>query len=477
MREIRLTTTGNPTPREATAAEQTATAPPRTAAVLPAAGQARRFGSGENKIWASLAGRAVLEWTLSAFDAHPAIASIVLVANAEEIERVRAAAAAFPKVTAVVAGGDSRAESVKNGLDAVLRDTEIVLVHDAARPLLSTDLIDRIIAATAQTGAAVPGLLLSDTVKRVDACGHVRATVPRSEVVHGDTLFGLTAVQTPQGARVERLRDAYLRFDFAHAEPTDEASLLEAMGAPVAVVPGDPTNLKITRPEDLALAELLLQGLGVRVSGFGSRGSGLGEKRAEPQISQTAKLLGTDPMSPSTRYPDPETRYPEFRTGFGYDVHAFAPPEAGRQLFLGGVAIPHDRGLDGHSDADALLHAVCDALLGAASLGDIGVHFPNTDPAYKGISSLRLLEIVGKRLTEAGWRVVNVDATVVAEAPKLTPYRAAMQQAMADCLHAAPSRFSVKATTSEKMGFIGRQEGIACWAVATVVKQNAPEAG
>jgi 2-C-methyl-D-erythritol 2,4-cyclodiphosphate synthase len=158
----------------------------------------------------------------------------------------------------------------------------------------------------------------------------------------------------------------------------------------------------------------------------------------------------------------------EVRTGFGYDVHAFAAPQTGRRLFLGGVEIPHDRGLDGHSDADVLLHAVCDALLGAASLGDIGILFPNTDDAYKNISSLRLLSEVGARLATAGWEILNIDATVLAEAPKLMPHRDAMQRAIGDCLRLAPSRISVKATTSEKMGFVGRREGIACWAVATI---------
>jgi len=381
-----------------------------------------------------VAGRAVLEWTLSAFEAHPAIASLVVVAGAEEVARVRAAARAFSKVRAVVAGGETRAASVYNGLEALPPDTDLVLVHDAARPLLTAAVMDRVIEATARVGAAVPGLPLSDTVKRVDGEGIIRATVPRLEIIDGQTLFGLTAVQTPQGARVALLRAAYARFDFAHAEPTDEASLIEAMGAPVAVVAGDPGNLKITRQEDIALAERLM-----------------------PERGQAAEATEPKPAL-----------LPEVRTGFGYDVHAFAAPEAGRRLFLGGVEIPHDRGLEGHSDADVLLHAVGDALLGAASLGDIGILFPNTDPVYKDISSLHLLAHVGERLTEAGWEVVNLDATVLAEVPRLMPYREAMQRAMAACLGLDPSRISVKATTSEKLGFVGRREGIACWAVATI---------
>ncbi len=374
---------------------------------------------------------------------------------------MRAAVTAFAKVTAVVVGGETRTDSVRNGLDALPPDTEIVLVHDAARPLITADVIDRVLAATAQTGAAVPGLPLSDTVKRVDARGTVRATIPRAmtPIIHRPTpnaqrltpnavITGLTAVQTPQGARVALLRAAYAHFDFAHDEPTDEASLLEAMGASVAVVPGDPANIKITRPEDLALAERLIHGM----------------EPGSPQTEAESALASSVSS----------TLTPEIRTGFGYDVHAFAASEAGRRLFLGGVEIPHDRGLDGHSDADVLLHAVCDALLGAVSLGDIGLLFPNTDNAYKDISSLRLLANVGQRLTEAGWEVVNIDATVLAEAPRLMPHREAMQRAMAACLGLAPACISVKATTSEKLGFVGRGEGISCWAVATVRRPNHP---
>lgn len=375
----------------------------------------------------------MLERTLTAFDSHPSLQAIVLVAGAEELERVRQVAAAFPKVVAVVPGGETRTDSVQCGLEALPPEIEIVLVHDAARPLVSAGLIDRVIEATARVGAAVPGLPLSDTVKRVDADGIVQATIPRSAEVNGGRLSGLTSVQTPQGARVEVLRAAYSRYDTAlYGESTDEASLIEATGGRVAVVPGDTANIKITRPEDVALAEHLL----------------------------VAPARGTEPPR--------SVAVGEVRTGLGYDVHQFAAPEAGRTLTIGGVEIAHDRGLDGHSDADVLLHAVCDALLGAASLGDIGILFPNTDETYRGISSLRLLAIVGERLVQSGWQIVNIDATIVAEAPKLMPHRPKMQQAMASCLGIEATRISVKATTSEKMGFVGRKEGMACWCIATI---------
>lgn len=406
------------------------------AAIIPAAGRARRFGGSKNKIWARIAGRSVLEWTLTAFQAHPEIASIVLVAGEEEIERVRSISANFSKVAAVVIGGATRTESVRNGLEAVPEGTRIVLVHDAARPLVTAEVITGIVEATDRVGGAVPGFPLSDTVKRADSEGIVRATVPRSAEIDGVTLSGLTAVQTPQGAQAHLLREAYARYDFAGPEPTDEAALLEFLGASVAVVPGDPTNIKITRPEDVLLAEKLIA--------------------ARHGISTAA--------------PAPENSFPEYRTGLGYDVHAFSAPEAGRKLFLGGVEIPHDRGLEGHSDADVLLHAVCDALLGAASLGDIGILFPNTDDAFKNIASLKLLSVCGERVTEAGWTIVNIDATVLAEAPKLMPYREAMMRAIGERLSLDPGRVSIKATTSEQMGFVGRREGIASWAVASIRK-------
>jgi 2-C-methyl-D-erythritol 4-phosphate cytidylyltransferase/2-C-methyl-D-erythritol 2,4-cyclodiphosphate synthase len=396
----------------------------RVGVVIPAAGQARRFGSAENKIWAVIAGQTVLERTLTAFNSHPGVSAIVISAGADDIARVRTAAAEFNRVTAVVTGGNTRTDSVRNGLNALPADIGVVLVHDAARPLVSAQLIDRIIASTLAHGAAVPGLPLSDTVKRADSNGIVKTTIPRNALCNGEALTELTAVQTPQGARVDVLRSAYASVDPSAHEITDEASLIEANGGTVAITLGDPINIKVTRLEDVALAE---------------------------------RLLGTR----------------EQRTGFGYDVHAFAAPEAGRTLFLGGVAIPHECGLEGHSDADVVLHAICDALLGAASLGDIGILFPNTDDSYKGISSLKLLSVVGSRLNDAGWSIVNVDATAVAESPKLMPHRDAMLKAISGELGIAQDRVSVKATTSERMGFVGRREGIACWAVATIQSMQA----
>ncbi|HLJ56083.1 MAG TPA: 2-C-methyl-D-erythritol 2,4-cyclodiphosphate synthase [Chthonomonadaceae bacterium] len=367
----------------------------------------------------------------------------------------------------MVCGGETRSDSVLRGLRALAADVDIVLVHDAARPLVTHALIDRIVEAAARTGGAVPGLPLSDTVKRAGADGIVRETVPRSATIGGEAIAVLTSVQTPQGARRSALDDAYARFDFAASEPTDEASLLEAAGTPVEIVPGDPTNIKITRQEDLALAERLLATDSVSLSAINADRADATPIAENPGTQRPEHLNARRPehQTPNTEHPP---RLPESRTGFGYDVHAFAAPEAGRALVLGGVEIPHDRGLEGHSDADVLLHAICDALLGTVSLGDIGILFPNTDEAYRGIASLRLLEECGRRVTEAGWRVVNIDATVVAEAPRLMPHRLAMQEAIAAALGIDAGRVSVKATTSERLGFVGRGEGMAAWAVATV---------
>ncbi len=432
----------------------------RIAVVIPAAGRARRFGSAENKIWAELGGVSVLERTLAAFSTHPAVLLIVIAAGTDDLDRVQeiVSARTVSAQIVVVTGGDTRSESVRNGLAAVPDSVEIVLVHDAARPLVTAGLIDRVIEATARTGAAVPGLPLSDTVKRADALGMLRATIPRAAILDGEILTGLTAVQTPQGALLSQLRRAYAAYDFTSAEPTDEASLIEAIGGAVEIAPGDPANIKITRQEDLVFAERLL-----------GRTSVAGQAQPYHSLEAGDLIKTTNQPVLNTQYPIHST-FPETRTGFGYDVHAFAAPAAGRKLFVGGIEIPHECGLEGHSDADVLLHAVCDALLGGLSLGDIGILFPNTDEAYRGISSLHLLAIVAERVTAAGWQTVNVDVTVAAEAPKLAPYRARMQETIADCLGVEPGRISVKATTSEKMGFVGRREGMAAWAVATVRK-------
>ena len=389
-------------------------------ALIPAAGRAARFnsqaeGAGGNKVFASLLGRPLLRWTVEAFARHPAIDGIVIVAGAGEAARCRAALDGLDKVTAIIPGGETRQASVAMGLFALGgAPDDLILVHDGARPLVSAAVIDRCLAGAEAHGSAVAALPVADTLKAVDDHQAVTRTVDRE---------GLWAVQTPQAFRLEALFDVHIAARDSGWTGTDEASLVERFSdAPVHLVPGDPENFKVTRPEDLRLAEAVLRA------------------RRETPTMQT-------------------------RIGFGYDIH---PLTEGRRLWLGGVEIPSPRGLDGHSDADVLLHALCDALLGAAGLPDIGVLFPNTDPAYKDASSLALLRSVVGRLHDAGYTVGNVDMTLIAEAPKISPHVPQMRALIADALRLDPARVGIKATTNEGLGALGRGEGIAAHAVAAI---------
>jgi 2-C-methyl-D-erythritol 4-phosphate cytidylyltransferase/2-C-methyl-D-erythritol 2,4-cyclodiphosphate synthase len=368
----------------------------------------------------ALGGRPLIAWCLAAFQNHPQIDSIVVVGASQDLERLRTETAGFSKVCAVVAGGPSRAESVGNGLTALPRACEFVLVHDAARPAVSEELISRILSAVEREGAALPGLPVTDTLKRVGANKCVIETVSRER---------LWAVQTPQGARVADLLAAYDKLGARVAEMTDEGSILESAGFPVVIVEGDEANIKVTRPTDMEHAAEAVAGRPT------SAGAGV----------------------------------PTIRTGFGYDVHPFAN---GRPLWLGGVQIPHDRGLAGHSDADALLHAICDALLGAAAMGDIGVLFPDTDIAHKDRPSIEFVREVRRRLDAESWQIVNVDVALLAEEPRIGPYRGQIVAVIADGLSIAPTQVNIKATTSEGLGFVGRREGIACWAMATISRTD-----
>lgn len=384
--------------------------PPMVCAIIAAAGQGRRFGAGENKVFAPLAGRTVLHWSMQRLLDSNAVDSVVVVTGAEDVDRVRQIAGAFPRLHAVCEGGAERCDSVRNALRCVPAGTELVAVHDGARPLVSPALVARVIAEAKEYGAALPATPVSDTLKRSADGAETRETVDRR---------GLYGVQTPQAFHLELLTRAYAEAGESGFAGTDDASYVERLGHPVRLVPGERNNLKITVQEDLQMAEALL--------------------------------------SPS----------PVVRTGFGYDVHRLAPD---RKLVLGGVELEHPQGLglEGHSDADVLLHAIADALLGAAALGDIGEHFPNTDDRYRGISSLVLLGAVGKLLREQGWAPVNVDAMLLAERPKIRPHVDLMRARIAAALEIAPGCVSVKATTNERLGFEGREEGMAAHAVATI---------
>lgn len=386
--------------------------------LIPAAGRAARFyvpGSDpDNKVFALLGGKPLLHRTVQTFASHPAVDGIVVVAGPSEVTRCREALGGLDKVLAVVAGGQTRQESVAIGLFTLGGEPDdLILVHDAARPLVTSAVIDRCISGAQEFGNAAAALPVTDTLKAADENLTVQRTVDRE---------GLWAMQTPQAFRLSTLFKAHSAARTLGWTGTDEAALVEQFSdEPVHLVLGDPGNLKVTRPEDLPLAEAIWQ-----------------SRQPFPPMSQT-------------------------RIGFGYDIH---PLIEGHSLFLGGVEIPSPRGLDGHSDADVLLHALCDALLGAAGLPDIGHLFPNTDDAYKGISSLELLREVVRRLHEASYAVGNADMTLIAEAPKIAPYIDQMRAAIADALHVAPSQVGIKATTNEKLGSLGRGEGIAAHAVA-----------
>jgi 2-C-methyl-D-erythritol 4-phosphate cytidylyltransferase / 2-C-methyl-D-erythritol 2,4-cyclodiphosphate synthase len=383
----------------------------RTGAVIVAAGTAERMG-GLDKVMAPLAGTALVMHSVRAFHDTDAVDEIVLVTRPDLEERLHAMVEAqgLSKVRRVVRGGATRAESSRHGVSALSKDIALVLVHDAARPLVTPALVTRVVEAARAEGAAFPGVAPVSTIKREEN-GASAGTVPRES---------LREAQTPQGFHRELLARAFARAMKDRLEPTDEASMVEHLGERVAIVAGERRNLKITVPEDLQVAEALLAG----------------------------------------QVPPRQTRI-----GFGYDVHRLVE---GRPLLLGGVVIEHSRGLLGHSDADVLSHAICDALLGAAAAGDLGRHFPDTDDAWKDVTGAALLAATVEILRDSGYVPVNVDATVAAQAPKLAPWRDAMVENIAGALRLPEARVSVKFTTTEGLGFEGRQEGISATAVAQV---------
>lgn len=392
----------------------------KASALIPAAGAGERLGKGVNKAFVEVAGKPILAHTLSVFEACEAVGEIIVVTGEQNIEAAGEIVGrfGFAKVADIVTGGAHRQDSVRNGLERVSGD--IVAIHDAARPMVTPEIIASSIERAAEMGACIAAVPVIDTIK--SACdGLVTATVDRS---------CLYSVQTPQTFRTDLIRRA---FDQAYADSfyaTDDAALVERMGEPVAIVQGSYENIKITTPSDLQIAECRL---------------------ARPE--QPELVEGREGR--------------EIRTGFGFDVHQLVE---GRELWLGGVQIEYEKGLLGHSDADVILHAIADACLGAVAQGDIGKHFPDTDPAYKGISSMKLLAQVYDLIHADGWTVLNIDCMVACEQPKLAPHARAMRRRIADALSTTHDRISVKGTTTEGLGYTGRGEGIACWAVATLAR-------
>nr|WP_272885351.1 2-C-methyl-D-erythritol 2,4-cyclodiphosphate synthase [Calidifontimicrobium sp. SYSU G02091] len=391
-------------------------------ALVPCAGSGSRAGHAGPKQYRAVAGRAMVAHTLAALAAVPRLAA-TLVVLAPDDTQFETAAPGFPGERGWVArvGGATRAASVAAGLAELARrgaaDDDWVLVHDAARCLLRPEWVDALIDAC--VGDEVGGLLaqpVADTLKQADETGRVAATVDRA---------GKWAAQTPQMFRLGLLRRALAA---AGDAVTDEASAVEALGLAPRLVAAPLENFKVTWPADFALAERLLA----------SRG----------------RTTGANAMT-------------TLRIGEGWDTHALV---TGRPLILGGVTIPHTHGLAGHSDADALAHAITDALLGAAALGDIGRHFPDTDPQFQGADSLVLLAEAARRVRAAGWTIGNVDATIVAQAPKMAPHIPAMRERLAAAMGLAPDQVNVKAKTAEKMGPVGEERAIEARAVSLLLR-------
>ena len=383
------------------------------AAIILAAGSGSRAGGEVPKQYQKLGGKPVLRRALEAFCAHPDIAIVLPVIATGDEKHFRDAAHGLP-VTRPAIGGATRQQSGHAGLEALTgHGIEKVLIHDAARPFVGPSLIDRVLAALDGHSAIVPALPVSDTLKRAPG-GLVVGTVERAD---------LWAAQTPQGFDYGRIRAAHA--DAAakgQSSFTDDAAVAEWAGIEVGVVAGEAGNVKLTSASDMAAAE---------------------------------RQLARDAFE----------RCPDVRIGQGFDVHAF---EAGDRVILGGIRIPHNAQLRGHSDADAVLHAVTDAILGAIGEADIGTHFPPSDPQWLGASSSIFLAHAMKLLADRGGFVANADVTVVCEVPRLAPHVPDMRRALSAMLDVAPDRVSIKATTSEKMGFTGRGEGLAALASVTV---------
>jgi 2-C-methyl-D-erythritol 4-phosphate cytidylyltransferase / 2-C-methyl-D-erythritol 2,4-cyclodiphosphate synthase len=381
------------------------------AAIVVAAGRGERAGGDVPKQYRNIAGEPMIRPTLRAFLDHSLIGVVQPVINASDAQLYRAATAGLEKLPPPVSGGATRQASVRAGLEAIaVRAPDLVLIHDAARPFLSGALVDRAIAAGKSAGAAVPGIVVADTVKAIDGGAIVVETLDRSR---------LRIVQTPQAFAFDLILDAHRRAAAAGLDSfTDDAALAEWAGHRVSVFEGEAGNVKVTTNGDFDRAEILhLAGLA------------------------------------------------DVRTGNGFDVHAFID---GDHVMLGGVRIPHSRGVTGHSDADVALHALVDAILGALADGDIGTHFPPSDPQWKGASSDRFLAFASQRVRARRGIIAHLDVTVVCEAPRVSPHRDAMRARIAAIAGITVERVGLKATTSEELGFTGRGEGIVAMATATI---------
>ncbi|MCL2882112.1 MAG: 2-C-methyl-D-erythritol 2,4-cyclodiphosphate synthase [Coriobacteriia bacterium] len=399
----------------------------KTVAIIAAGGTGERLGVDGGKQLLMVAGKPVAAWAASAIAAAHDIDELVIVCDPErrgEYEAELRGALSTDKPLRFVSGGATRTASIAAGLAATSSDVDMILIHDGARPLVTPEVVDAVLTALTTAGPDVAGIVVghptSDTLKttRAGSPPLIMGTPDRSVIWQ---------VQTPQVFRAAALRDAYAQAAAQQLAATDDAGLLEAAGYTVMLFCGPRDNIKITMKEDIELVEALLRA------------------RAEQE------------------------RNCGMRIGLGYDVHALVE---GRKLILGGVDIVYERGLEGHSDADVLTHAVADAVIGALREGDLGEHFPDTDERYRGADSLGLLRRVADKARAQGWEIVDVDTVIIAQEPKLAPYREQMRLKLSAALDVAPDCVGVKATTTEHLGFEGRGEGIAAQAVALLERQT-----
>lgn len=375
--------------------------------IIVAGGRGQRLGGPVPKQLLDVGGRTILQRSVLAFDGHRAVSELVVVLPRDLVAFGPSLVGATARPCAYVAGGERRQDSVQAGLATLSAAADIVLIHDAARPFVSSAVIDRVIETAQRAGAAVPATRVRDTVKRVEAGGlHVAETIPRDQV---------WLAQTPQGFR-RLVIEAAVTLGSSGVEATDEAMLAERAGHRVEVVPGDERNMKITTAEDLMTARATFASVP--------------------------------------------------RVGTGYDLHRLVPDRA---LVLAGVTVPFERGPEGHSDGDVICHALCDALFGAAAAGDIGQHFPNTDPQWKDAAGLDLLARAVAIVGQLGWRPASVDVTVILERPKLGPHVPAIRAALAGALGLDQGQVGLKAKTNEGVDATGRGEAIAAHAVSVLV--------
>lgn len=373
--------------------------------LIPAAGSGTRMDSTKNKLLMKIGNDSIMDLTLSKFQDHEWVDSIIVVTDDEELKSI---SYAYPKTAQIVSGGNSRQESIQNGMGCIEEDS-LLVIHDAARPFITEEIISKAIEEADIHGAAIVAVKTIDTIKKAKA-NKVVETLNRSELMN---------IQTPQVFRYELLERAYEQ-EFLKTV-TDDASLIEMMNEEVYIVEGSYDNIKITTQADINYANF---------------------------ISKGDKSM-------------------DYRVGIGYDVHQFTE---GRPLFLGGVEIPYRMGLLGHSDADVLLHAIMDALLGATGSGDIGRLFPDNEDQYEDISSVKLLGRVVEIIVDKGFEIKNIDAVVIAERPKIAPYIEEMIMMISSTVGIDPTRVNIKGTTTEKLGFEGRGEGISAQAVVMVDK-------